>query len=109
MKQLLTLATVALIAGTTLTASFAQDKMGKMNKMGGEKKMAGKMQCAECAKLTKKMGKTTECAHCKTMHAAEKAKMGSKSKMSGDKMGGKMDDKSKMGDKSKMSGDKKKM
>lgn len=90
MKNLLTLAAVALITTTVLTPTLAQDKMGKMDKMGG--KMAGKMQCAECAKLTKKMGKPTECAHCKQMHAAAKGKMG---KM--DKMGG------------KMSGDKKKM
>ena len=92
MKQLLTLATMTLIAGTLLTPGFAQDKMGKMDKMGGEKKMAGKMdkmagkmQCAECAKLTKKAGKPTECAACKKMHAAMKAKMSSGNKMSGDK------------------------
>ncbi|WP_395094873.1 hypothetical protein [Armatimonas sp.] len=92
MKQLLTLATAALIAGTMLTPGFAQDKMGKMDKMGGEKKMtgkmdkmAGKMQCAECAKLTKKVGKPTECTACKKMHAAMKAKMSSGNKMSGDK------------------------
>nr|WP_309685811.1 hypothetical protein [Armatimonas sp.] len=99
MKQLLTLAAAVLITGTVLTPSFAQDKMGKMDKMGGEKKMAGKMdkmpgkmdkmagkmQCAECAKLTKKAGKPTECAACKKMHAAMKAKMSSGNKMSGDK------------------------
>ena len=88
MKQLLTLAAAILITGTVLTPGFAQDKMGKMgkmDKMGSEKKMAGKMQCAECAKLTKKAGKPTECAACKKMHAAMKAKMSSGNKMSGDK------------------------
>ena len=85
MKNLLTLAAMAILATTVLTPSFAQDKMGKMDRMGGEKKMAGKMQCAECAKLTKKMSKPTECAHCKKMHAGMKAKTTTKSKMSGDK------------------------
>ena len=86
MKQLLTLAAAILITGTVLTPSFAQDKMGKMDKMHGKMdKMAGKMQCAECAKLTKKAGKPTECAACKKMHAAMKAKMSSGNKMSGDK------------------------
>ena len=88
MKQL-TLTALALFATTLISPSFAQDKMGKMDKMGGEHKMAGKMagkmQCAECAKLTKKMGKPTECAACKKMHAAEKAKMDKMGKMSGDK------------------------
>ena len=86
MKKQLTLTALALLATTMISPSFAQDKMGKMDKMGGEhkmgSKMAGKMQCAECAKLTKKMGKPTECAHCKKMHAAEKSKMsGDKKKM----------------------------
>ena len=44
MKRLLTLAAAALITGTVLTPGFAQDKMGKM-------------QCAECAKMSKKAGK----------------------------------------------------
>ena len=61
MKQLLTLAAAVLITGTVLTPGFAQDKM------------------------TKKAGKPTECAACKKMHAAMKAKMSSGNKMSGDK------------------------
>jgi hypothetical protein len=80
-------ATILALSALTIP-TLAQDKMGG-DKMGGSKKpMAGKMKCAECAKLTKKMGKPTACAACKK-------KMATKSKMAdkmggGDKMGGKM-------------------
>ena len=61
MKRLLTLAAAALITGTVLTPGFAQDKMGKM-------------QCAECAKMSKKAGKPMMCAACKKKMAMKHKK-----------------------------------
>ena len=77
MKQL-TLTALALFAATLISPSFAQDKMGKMDKMAGEHKMSGKMATSKSKMATSKSKMAASKAK---MHAEEKAKM--------DKMGGK--------------------